>query len=202
VQGRAQHHNHTVLFVQEHVNYQHSLFIQLTFDLQKHEFLVWHGTVVGHLLRDANTAQVDVAEVLLAGQTGESHFRETRVLIHCREHRGAQTQQRDTRLRENSQTFKWYFRYDSEGLCNEHSRSWQPVAVLFLSEKMKEEVTWRQLCASLKSQWKPAAEQVQLVNNTERLKPPLRDHRIGTRMVVSSHPKRARKGSLKAGRDV
>ena len=56
--------------------------MQLTFDLQQHELLVRHGAVVGHLLRDADTAQVDVAEVLLAGETSQSHLGETRVFIH------------------------------------------------------------------------------------------------------------------------
>lgn len=49
----------------------------LTFDLQEHEFLVWHGAVVGRLLRDVDAAQVDIAEVLLAGQAGQGHLRET-----------------------------------------------------------------------------------------------------------------------------
>lgn len=52
----------------------------LTFDLQEHELLVGHGAVVGHLLGDIDAAQVDVAEVLLAGQTGQSHVREAGVL--------------------------------------------------------------------------------------------------------------------------
>lgn len=56
----------------------------LTFDLQQHELLVRHGAVVGHLLGDVDTAQVDVAEVLLAGQTGQSHVGEAGgVLAHC-----------------------------------------------------------------------------------------------------------------------
>lgn len=53
----------------------------LTFDLQEHELLVGHGAVVGHLLGDIDAAQVDVAEVLLAGQTSQSHVREAGVLI-------------------------------------------------------------------------------------------------------------------------
>lgn len=58
---------------------------QLTFDLQEHELLVGHSAVVGHLLGDVDAAQVDVAEVLLAGQTSQSHVGEARVLIHCGE---------------------------------------------------------------------------------------------------------------------
>lgn len=59
--------------------------IQLTFDLQEHEFLVGHGAVVGRLFWDVDTSQVDAAEVLLAGETGQSHVGETRVFIHCSE---------------------------------------------------------------------------------------------------------------------
>lgn len=55
-----------------------------TFDLQQHELLVRYGAVVGHLLGDVDAAQVDVAEVLLAGQAGQSHVREAGgVLAHC-----------------------------------------------------------------------------------------------------------------------
>lgn len=56
----------------------------LTFDLQKHELLVRHGAVVGRLLRLADAAQAHAAEVLLTGQTGQSCFRETGGLIHCK----------------------------------------------------------------------------------------------------------------------
>lgn len=45
-----------------------------TFDLHEHERLVGHGTVVGHLLRDTDTAQADIAEALLAGQACQSRL--------------------------------------------------------------------------------------------------------------------------------
>ena len=38
-----------------------------TFDVHQHEVLVRHSAVVGHLLGDVDAAQVDTAEVLLAG---------------------------------------------------------------------------------------------------------------------------------------
>lgn len=70
-----------------------ALFALLTFDLQEHQLLVRHSTVVGHLLRDADTAQADAAEILFAGQAGESHFSETRGFIHCNEDKTAQKAQ-------------------------------------------------------------------------------------------------------------
>ena len=88
---------------------------QLTFDLQEHELLVRHSTVVGHLLRDVDTAQIDVAEVLLAGKTSQSHLRETRVLIHCREQNIKTDEERGReRERERSQhkTLDHYMKID------------------------------------------------------------------------------------------
>lgn len=45
-----------------------------TFNLQQHELLVRHSTVVGVLLHQVDTSQVDAAEVLPAGQACQSHF--------------------------------------------------------------------------------------------------------------------------------
>lgn len=47
--------------------------LENTFNLQQHELLVGHSTVVGVLLRQVDTPQADAAEVLPAGQACQRH---------------------------------------------------------------------------------------------------------------------------------
>ena len=47
--------------------------MSLTFDANQHELVERQRAVVGHDVRGLDAAQVDLAEVLLAGEAGQGH---------------------------------------------------------------------------------------------------------------------------------
>lgn len=56
--------------------------VPLTFDADEHEFVEGQCAVVGHHLGGLDAAQVDLAEVLLAGQARQRRVRQVGVLGH------------------------------------------------------------------------------------------------------------------------
>ncbi len=68
----------------------------LTFDANEHELVERQGAVVGHNISGLHAAQVDLAEVLLAGETCQRHLSQvcSGVLCHFEEHKIRQGQYR------------------------------------------------------------------------------------------------------------
>lgn len=57
--------------------------MRLTFDANEHELVEGQGAVVGHNISGLDAAQVDLAEVLLAGETGQGHISQVRLGVFC-----------------------------------------------------------------------------------------------------------------------
>lgn len=55
----------------------------LTFDANEHELVEGQGAVVGHNIGGLDAAQADLAEVLLAGETGQGHISQVCLGVFC-----------------------------------------------------------------------------------------------------------------------
>lgn len=55
----------------------------LTFDANEHELVERQCTVVGHNIGGLHTAQADLAEVLLAGETRQGHISQVCLGVFC-----------------------------------------------------------------------------------------------------------------------